>query len=85
MERLTLYLWWHNYRKSHRARGDLRSHAEVAGYDRKDLQVGLRWIWKRRAWLSLSDLTESMQDSWLRARKTPLRYGADYLPRFACA
>jgi hypothetical protein len=85
MERLTLYLWWHNYRKPHRARGDPRSNAEVAGYDPKGVRDGLRWIWNRRAWLSLTDLTDSMLDSWLRARRTPFRQGPDYLPRFAGA
>jgi hypothetical protein len=48
MERLVLYLWWHNYRKPHRTRGDSRSHAEVAGYDPGRVEKGLRWIWKRR-------------------------------------
>ncbi len=83
MERLALYQWWHNYRKPHRARGDPRSHAEVAGYDPGRIREGLRSIWKERAWLSLTALTEAMRDSWLRNRPTPLKVGKDYLPRFA--
>ena len=85
MERLTLYLWWHNYRKSHRAKTDSRSHAEVAGYDPGRIKEGLRSIWVRRAWLSKTVLTESMRDSWLRARDTPLGPRFDYLPAFARA
>jgi len=85
MERLALYLWWHNYRKPHRIRGETRSHAEVAGYDMSRIDEGLRWIWERRAWLSLTDLPETMRDSWLRTRVSPLRQGPDYLPRFARA
>jgi hypothetical protein len=85
MERLTLYLWWHNYRKPHRARGDPRSHAEVAGYDSGRIRQGIRSIWKSRAWLSLIELTESMQNSWLRRWPTPLRKDWDYVPRFVSA
>ena len=85
MERLTLYVWWHNYRKAHRTRGDPRSHAEVAGYEPARIREGLRSIWRRRAWLSLTELTESMRDTWIRARSTPLWQGADYLPQFSRA
>ncbi|MEI6873561.1 MAG: hypothetical protein WCL50_00365 [Spirochaetota bacterium] len=85
MERLVLYQWWHNYRKPHRAREDQGSHAEVAGYDPGRIREGLRTIWRERAWLSLTELTEAMRDSWLRNRSTPLRDGKDYLPRFTGA
>jgi hypothetical protein len=85
MERLVLYQWWHNYRKPHRARGDSRSHAEVAGYDPGNIKKGMSSIWKNRAWLSLTELTEAMRDSWLRNRVTPLKIGKDYLPAFARA
>jgi len=85
MERLTLYLWWHNFRKAHRARGEPRSHAEVAGYDLGRIKEGLRHIWKRRAWLTLTELTESMWDSWCRTRKSPASIGFDYLPKYARA
>src|SRR5512142_788881 len=79
MERLALYLWWHNYRKAHRARGELLSHAEAAGYDLGHMKERMGTIWKRRAWLSLTSLTEAMRDSWLRLRATPLLKMPDYL------
>lgn len=85
MERLSLYLWWHNFRKLHRARGDPRSNAEVAGYDQGRVDEGLSQIWKRRAWLSLTDLTESMLDTWLRGRKSPALERIDCLPLYALA
>ena len=85
MERMALYLWWHNYRKLHRARGDPRSHAELAGYDPGLITQGMGRIWKDRAWLSLTELTAAMRDSWLRARATPLGPKVDYLPRYARA
>ena len=56
MERLSLYLWWHNYMKRHRARGPARSHAAVAGYDLKLVEKGLLSIWDRRAWLTRIEL-----------------------------
>jgi hypothetical protein len=45
----------------------------------------LKQVWLRRAWLSHTELTEPMRDTWLRARVTPLRAGSDYLPVFAAA
>jgi hypothetical protein len=57
----------------------------VAGYDLGRIKEGLKSLWRRRAWLSLTGLTESMLDSWLRGRRTPLRPGGDYLPQFARA
>jgi hypothetical protein len=85
MERLSLYLWWHNFLKPHRARSGPESHAEVAGYDPGRIKEGLASIWTRRAWLSLTTLTEPMRDTWLRARPFPARRGRDYLPKYALA
>jgi hypothetical protein len=51
----------------------------------REIKAGLKTLWKKRAWLSLTDMTEPMRDSWLRARETPLRPKADYLPQFAYA
>ena len=83
MERLSLYLWWHNYMKRHRARGPARSHAAVAGYDLKLVEKGLLSIWDRRAWLTRIELTHAMRDSWLRERRSPFLRGEDYLPKYA--
>jgi transposase-like protein len=83
MERLVLYLYWHNYRKRHRARGDPISHAEVAGYDPGLIAREGRLIWETRAWRSLTSLSESADETWLRARRTPLGRERDYLPGFA--
>lgn len=80
MERMTLYLFHHNFRKPHRSRGDGRSHAEVAGYDRNDMERDLRTLWERRAIYSLTDLTECGRATWLRSRPTPLFKGSGYLP-----
>lgn len=81
MERMTLYLFYHNFRKPHRSRGDGRSHAEVAGYDRSDIERELRTLWERRAVYSLTGLTECGRATWLRSRITPLASSQDYIPR----
>jgi len=83
MERLGLYLFMHNYRKGYRIPSDGRSHAEVAGYDRKAIAGELSRIWEERAFLSLTVLTPDMRLSWLRERCTPLKEGRQYLPRYA--
>lgn len=81
MERMTLYLFYHNIKKPHRSRGDGRSHAEMAGYDRNDIERELRTLWERRAMYSLTDLTECGRATWLRSRVTPLSKGSACLPR----
>jgi hypothetical protein len=85
MERLSLYLFYHNYLKPHRARRKSFSHAIIAGYHAEGIEVELSRIWKDRSLLSLTELTENMQDTWLRARVTPLRETAEYLPKYATA
>ena len=83
MERLAVYLHWHNFRKPHRARGDPRSNAEVAGYEVDCANRAIKAMWKERRWLTLTTLTETMRDTWLRIRPTPLRSSRDYLPQYA--
>ncbi len=85
MERLTLYLAYHNFRKPHRSRWGPWTNAAVAGYAAADVARGDDRVWKDRAMLSLTTLTPSMRDTWLRLRVTPLRAGRDYLPKHAAA
>jgi hypothetical protein len=85
MERLTLYLFYHNYLKLHRSAGPRLSHALVAGYDAEEIAKGLEGIWEARAWYSHTELSESGEETWLRLRTTPLWKGPDYLPRHAAA
>ena len=83
MERLAVYLFEHNYRKEYRIPSDRRTHAEVAGYDQGAIKKELEVLWRDRAFLSLEELTPSMEASWLRKRETPLKEGEQYLPRYA--
>jgi hypothetical protein len=85
MERLTLYLFYHNYQKAHRTRWGPLSNAVVAGYEAAQIAYEIERLWKDRAMLSLTQLTECMEDSWLRSRLTPLGKVRDYLPKYAAA
>jgi hypothetical protein len=85
MERLSLYLLYHNYLKAHRTRWGPLSNAVVAGYEAGQIACELERLWKDRARLSLTQLTECMEDSWLRSRVTPLGRVRDYLPKYAAA
>jgi hypothetical protein len=85
MERLSLYLFYHNYMKEHRARWGPITHAIVAGYDEGQIAEELDDIWERRAMLSLTDLSVCSEESWRRARATPLGPASDYLPKYAVA
>ena len=85
MERLTLYLFYHNYLKPHRTAEPRLSHALVAGYDAGEIERGLGELWETRAWHSHTELTESGRETWLKLRKTPLWNKPDYLPRHAAA
>ena len=82
MERLTLYLFYHNYLKPHRTAEPRLSHALVAGYDAEEIGRGRGRLWETRAWYSHTELTESGRETWLRLRKTPLWNKSDYLPRY---
>jgi hypothetical protein len=83
MERLTLYLFYHNYLKSHRTRWGPWTNAVVAGYEAAQIADELNGLWRERAFFSLTSLTSSMADTWLRARVTPLGRVWDYLPKHA--
>jgi hypothetical protein len=80
MERLTLYLFYHNYLKRHRTPDSAHSHARVAGYDEAEELKGLGSIWERREWYTHTELTECGEETWLRKRKTPLWDKPDYIP-----
>jgi hypothetical protein len=54
MERLSLYLLYHNYVKSHRTRWGPISNAVVAGYEAGQIADELGRLWKDRAMLSLT-------------------------------
>jgi transposase-like protein len=85
MERLSLYLFYHNFIKAHRTRWGPISNAVVAGYDAAQIATALVGLWTDRSMLTRTDLTECGEDSWRRARRTPLGPSHDYLPKYAVA
>lgn len=85
MDRMTLYVYYHNYRKRHRTRGEGRSHAEVAGYRREEIEGERRLLWEKRAWYRHTELTESGNLTWRRERTTPLKGKKEYLPKHVAA
>jgi transposase-like protein len=85
MERLTLYLFYHNFIKAHRARMGPITNALVAGYDGEQVEDELEGIWRKRAMLTRTLLTDCGEASWRRTRRTPLGKDRDYLPGYAVA
>ncbi len=85
MERLSLYRYYHNIEKVHRAAWGCFSHAVVAGINAAEIERAKKLLWKRRAFLSLIELDPSAEDTWLRRWQTPVRQGPDYLPAYAAA
>ncbi len=83
MERLSVYLLWHNTVKRHRAREGPRSNVEQVGAERTVYERERGRIWEWRAWRTLTELSDAMNDTWERLRRTPLQEGRDYLPGYA--
>ncbi len=84
MERLSVYLHWHNTMKRHRAREGPRSNMEWVSTEGRGEKKGSKGIWEWRAWRSLTELSDAMSETWERRRRTPLLARQDYLPGYAC-
>jgi hypothetical protein len=85
MERLSLYLLYHNFLKRHRTRWGPLTNAVLAGYGAGQIAEELGRLWKDRALLSRTRLTVCKEATWLRSRVTPLGPEKDYLPKYAVA
>lgn len=76
MERLWVYSAWHNYRKPYRIGGrggKERTHAQVAGVKKKQVEGLWEGFFYRRAFYSHLVLTESEQLAWFRAFRSPMQ------------
>ena len=88
LERFACYQHWHNYRKPaaiNEASHDRLTHAEHAGIEPESITRELRGFYSRRRFMSHTPLWGSMRDIWLRTQPTPLKVGAEYLPRYLLA
>ena len=86
MERLVIYMMYHNYMKIFR--GKLRGkkttkHAEVAGIESEKIDKALRELYTKRRFLSLENISESFEEVWNRMLITPLKMRPEYLPAYA--
>ena len=86
MERLMIYVLYHNHYKDYRE-GNPRyrgiTHAEMAGLEKKRQELALRQVFTRRKFLSLETVTGEYLKVWKRELVTPLREGREYLPQYA--
>ena len=86
MERLMIYVLYHNHCKDYRE-GNPRyrgiTHAEMAGLEKKRQDLALRQVFTRRKFLSLETVTGEYLKVWKRELVTPLREGREYLPQYA--
>lgn len=84
MERLSVYLWQHNYIKPYRiaskGKKEATSHAEHAGYETASIKQRVEHIWNTRAFFSRGSYGQLATMTWMRRRTTPLKHSPDYLP-----
>jgi len=82
MDRFSVYLVYHNLQKPFReSKGDMRTHAEVAGVDRTVVDRLLYGLYTRRMFASRVDLDEQYHRQWHRKYETPLKKNDEYLPK----
>jgi len=83
MDRLAVYLVYHNLQKPYReSKGEVRSHAEVSGVDRKVIGRLLYGMYTRRLFASRVGLDERYRRQWLRMYRTPLKKNPEYVPQY---
>jgi len=86
LDRMVVYLTYHNLKKPFReVKGDMRTHAEVAGLDEEAVSSLLYGLYSRRAFLSKVKLEGRLRKMWLRGYQTPLKKKPEYLPFHAKA
>ena len=88
MDRMTVYVFHHNFLKHFRIGGkgeDRRSHAEVAGYRKTALRKELAEVWVDRAFSTRESLRDMDRRTWFRTRATPLKTGPEHLQKRVAA
>ncbi len=88
MDRMTLYMFHHNFLKHFRIGGkgeDPRSHAHVAGYEETALKKELGALWYERAVSTREELRDVDRWTWFRMRMTPLKTRSEHLQKRVAA
>jgi transposase-like protein len=86
MNRLIVYMVWHNYKKPYRIskKGKNRlTHGEMAGIAKEAIAYERALLFRERAFLHRADIPTLEMRLWMRAFRTPLKKKADYLPKYA--
>lgn len=88
MSRLICYLVQHNYRKRFQIKGSVMNdgvHGVAAGIPRTHVEQELKRMFTERAFRTRVCLTNTLKRIWEKSYRTPLKEGAEYLPKYALA
>jgi hypothetical protein len=89
LERLCVYFFHHNFIKRYRIGvvGEQRTHAEVAGIAKEQVELIRRKVVKNRSFYHDGSVSYGgfFDELWRRVIPTPLREKRDYLPKYAIA
>ena len=86
IDRIAIYVVYHNLYKMYReAKGDKRTHAEVAGMSGEEVRSLKYGMFSRRAFASHVSLEGVYRRMWLKGYQTPLKERAEYIPKYAAA
>jgi hypothetical protein len=86
IDRMAIYLFYHNLKKPYReAKGDLRTHAEVAGLSEREVGSICYGLYTRRAFFSRVKPEGRARKMWLREYRTPLKEKPEYRPQYVAA
>jgi len=89
LERLCVYFFHHNFIKCYRigVPGEERSHAEVAGVEKEQVESIRREVVRRRSFYHDGSVTYGgfFDELWRRVIPTPLKERPEYLPKYAIA
>jgi hypothetical protein len=85
LERMAVYRLHHNFIKPYRENrpNDGLSHAKLAGCNMKWMNRLVAERFQQRPFASLLPLTPGDLGLWLRQYRTPLKWGKEYLPKYA--
>jgi hypothetical protein len=85
LERMAVYRLHHNFIKPYRENSpkDGLSHAKLAGCNMKWMTRLVAERFQQRPFASLLPLTPGDLGLWLRQYRTPLKWGKEYLPKYA--
>lgn len=88
LNRLCVYILWHNYHKPYRIKAGIHeqtTHAAAAGIAPARARLALKWMRSERAFVTRLALDTLDTKLWYRLFPTPLKKKPEYLPAYARA